>query len=70
MDKCAAPESLSQCELKLREWISRWYDHAASEGLVRPPFSLDDSMAERLEGYFFAGLTPAEGAQAFFRSVH
>jgi hypothetical protein len=70
MDGRAAPETLSQYELQLREWISKWYDHAAAEGLVRPPFFLTDSIADRLEGYFFAGLTPAEGAQAFFGRVH
>ncbi|MEM5461115.1 hypothetical protein VSR69_40910 [Paraburkholderia phytofirmans] len=70
MDEREPPESLSQYELKLREWISRWCDHAVAEGLVRPPFLLDEPMAERLEGYFFVGLTPAEGAQAFFGSVH
>jgi hypothetical protein len=27
---------------------------------------MNDVMAERLEGYFRVGLTPAEGAEAFF----
>jgi hypothetical protein len=59
-----------QYEAKLREWLCQWYDHAVAKGLVCPPFLLDDSKAERLEGYFSVGLTPAEGAQAFFGMVH
>jgi hypothetical protein len=31
---------------------------------------LDEATADRLEGFFKAGLTPAEGAMAFFGSVH
>nr|WP_081077943.1 hypothetical protein [Burkholderia pseudomultivorans] len=66
MGEHSAPESLSEYELRLREWISRWYGHAIAEGFVRPPFFLDGSSAERLEGYFSSGLTPEEGAQLFF----
>ena len=70
MDEIAPEEGLSQYETNLRQWMSRWYDHAVAEGLVRPPFLLDDAKAERLEGYFAAGLTPSEGAQAFFGRAH
>ncbi|MBN3759611.1 hypothetical protein [Burkholderia sp. Ac-20365] len=56
--------------IDLRAWISDWYDHAYAVGLVRPPFTLNESTAGRLEGYFRAGLTPAEGAIAFFGVVH
>jgi hypothetical protein len=31
---------------------------------------MNDVMAERLEGYFRVGLTPAEGAEAFFGVAH
>jgi hypothetical protein len=53
-----------------RTWLSDWYDHAYREGYVSPPFALDYAIAERLEGYFRVGLTPAEGAVAFFRMMH
>jgi hypothetical protein len=56
--------------IELRAWISDWYDHAFKVGFVRPPFALDEAIADRLEGYFKAGLTPAEGAIAFFGTMH
>jgi hypothetical protein len=70
MEERAATEVLSESEARLRDWMSRWYDHAVAVGLVRPPWRLDDARAARLEGYFIAGLTPEEGAQAFFGTVH
>ncbi|SAL86241.1 hypothetical protein AWB74_07621 [Caballeronia arvi] len=54
----------------LRAWLDEWYDHACRFGMVQPPFTLDETIADRLEGYFQAGLTPAEGAIAFFGTVH
>jgi hypothetical protein len=54
----------------LHAWMLAWYDHAVSAGFVRPPFLLNDVTAERLEGYFRVGLTPAEGAEAFFGTAH
>jgi hypothetical protein len=54
----------------LRAWISDWYDHAFKVGLVRPPFRLSEAIADRLEGYYRAGLTPAEAATAIFGTVH
>ncbi|MEM5338417.1 hypothetical protein [Paraburkholderia azotifigens] len=65
-----ASNALPQYVIDLRTWISDWYDHAFKVGLVRPPFTLDDATADRLEGYFKAGLTPVEGAIAFFGTVH
>ena len=65
-----ASDALSQHMIDLRTWISDWYDHAFKAGLVRPPFTVDNAIVERLEGYFKAGLTPAEGAIAFFGFVH
>lgn len=62
--------SLSQNELELRAWMLAWYDHAVSVGFVRPPFTLSDATAERLEGYFKVGLTPVEGAEAVFGVTH
>ncbi|KAE8760487.1 MULTISPECIES: hypothetical protein [Paraburkholderia] len=57
-------------EAGLRAWMLAWYDHAVSVGFLHPPFTLNDGMAERLEGYFRVGLTPAEGAEAFFGVAH
>lgn len=60
---------LQQDEINLRVWLSEWYDFAFKVGLVRPPFKLDEASAGRLEGYFM-GLSPAEGAVAFFGVMH
>ena len=60
----------SQDDSGLRAWMLAWYDLAVSAGFVRPPFLLNDVTAERLEGYFRVGLTPAEGAEAFFGTAH
>ncbi|MBN3856980.1 MULTISPECIES: hypothetical protein [unclassified Paraburkholderia] len=65
-----AVEALSVYETELRAWMSQWFDHAVLQGLVRPPFLLDEVKARRLEGLFIAGLTPGEGAQAFFGVAH
>lgn len=56
--------------MELRAWISDWYDCAIASGFVRPPFRLDGATADRLEGYFNMGLTPAEGAAVCFGPVH
>jgi hypothetical protein len=61
---------LSMHETELRAWMSAWYDHAFAVGFIRPPFVLDHATAVRLEGYFNAGLTPEEGANAMFGVVH
>lgn len=61
---------LPQDESSLRAWMLAWYDHAVSVGFLSPPFTLNDVTAERLEGYFRVGLTPAEGAEAFFGVAH
>jgi hypothetical protein len=65
-----ASDAQPQYVIDLRTWISDWYDHAFKVGFVRPPFTVDAAIVERLEGYFKAGLTPAEGAIAFFGVAH
>jgi len=65
-----ALSALPQDVIELRAWLSDWYDHAFAVGYVYPPFTLDEAAADRLEGYFKAGLTPAEGATLFFGVVH
>lgn len=54
----------------LHAWINAWYDHAVMAGFIRPPFHLDETIADRLEGYFRVGLTPIEGADAVFGVMH
>ena len=56
--------------IELRAWLNEWYDHAYKIGYVQPPFRFDDTIIGRLEGYFKAGLTPAEGVSAFFGALH
>ncbi|HEV3423827.1 MAG TPA: hypothetical protein VG105_08605 [Paraburkholderia sp.] len=63
-------ECLPQYVTDLRAWISAWFDHAVSVGFIRPPFILDETIADRLEGYFKVGLTPVEGADVFFGVMH
>jgi len=63
-------EGFPQHLTDLQAWISAWYDHAVAAGFIRPPFHLDDAIADRLEGYFTAGLTPVEGADVVFGLVH
>ncbi|WP_438268802.1 hypothetical protein [Paraburkholderia atlantica] len=43
--------------IQLRAWLSDWYDQAFAAGYIHPPFILDEVTADRLEGYFKAGLT-------------
>lgn len=57
-------------ERELRQWITDWYQSAVKSGYVEPPYELDNAMAERLEGFFRFGLTPAEGACVVFGTVH
>lgn len=57
-------------ERKLRQWITAWYQSAVRSGYVEPPYELDHAMAERLEGFFRVGLTPAEGASVVFGTLH
>jgi len=64
------PEGLPEHVINLRQWISAWYSHALAVGFIRPPFTMDDAIAGRLEGYFAAGLTPAEGVNVIFGLVH
>lgn len=64
------PGELSIYETELRAWMSEWYDRAFADGFIHPPFALNQATAARLEGYFNAGLTPAEGASAIFGVMH
>jgi hypothetical protein len=61
---------MPQDVIELRAWLSDWYDHAFAVGYIYPPPMLDEATADRLEGFFKAGLTPARRREAFFGSVH
>ena len=56
------------CEL--RGWISVWYDQAVAARFINPPFVLDETTADRLQGYFDVGLTPGDAVHAFFGVMH
>jgi hypothetical protein len=61
---------ISEHEANLRAWMSAWFDHAVAVGFIQPPFVLKDEAAAKLEGYYSVGLTPSEGATAFFGKPH
>ncbi len=53
-------------QAKLTEWTFEAFDAAVAAGFVTPPWHPSPAMRESLAGYFSAGLTPAEGAEALF----
>jgi hypothetical protein len=55
---------------ELTGWISVWYDQAVAARFISPPFVLDETTADRLQGYFDAGLTPGDAVHAFFGVMH
>lgn len=58
------------CALGLDQWTRACYDEAVEAEFIRPPFRPDPATIKRLRGYFDAGLSPAEAAQAFFGRKH
>ena len=55
---------------KLREWTLAAYSEMVAAGYITPPWSPTDEIAEKLEGYFKAKMTPAEAATAAFATYH
>ncbi|MDB5832389.1 MAG: hypothetical protein JWR14_2219 [Caballeronia sp.] len=55
---------------ELTGWISVWYDQAVAARFISPPFVLDETTADRLQGYFDVGLTPGDAVHAFFGLMH
>ncbi len=51
-------------------WTYAWYDHAIAMNFVHPPYHPDDTTICRLRGYFDAGLSPTEAAEACFGRKH
>jgi hypothetical protein len=51
---------------KLEEWTRSAIDAAIYAGLVTLPWRPAEHVYDALAGYYTAGLTPAEGAEALF----
>jgi hypothetical protein len=56
--------------LDLDGWTRAWYDQALEAKFICPPYRPDTKALQRLRGYFNAGLSPAEAAQAYFGRKH
>jgi hypothetical protein len=54
----------------LQEWTRSCLDAAVYAGLVTPPWRPAEHVYGQLYGYYTAGLTPAEGAEALFARRH
>ena len=63
-------QGLPEQELQLRQWMLDWYDRALTEGHIYSTYELDTQTAERLEAYFKVGLTPGDGVDALFGTLH
>lgn len=58
---------ISDVELaKLSEWTRDAFDAVVCAGYIVPPWRPSDAMQAALAGYYSAGLTPVEGAEALF----
>jgi hypothetical protein len=55
---------------ELNTWTCAWYKHALEKNFLRLPYRPDDTMIKRIRGYFYAGLSPAEAAEACFGRKH
>ncbi|MFP3565307.1 hypothetical protein [Paraburkholderia sp. SIMBA_030] len=57
-------------EQGLDQWTRAWYHEAVEAKFIRPPYYPDPLIMRRLRGYFDAGLSPADAAQACFGRKH
>lgn len=65
------PEPLTlEYARELEVWTCAWYDEAVAANFVCPPYHPDATIIKRLQGYFHAGLAPAEAAMACFGRNH
>jgi hypothetical protein len=55
---------------RLDQWTRAWFAEAVEAEFIRPPYRPDTATIKRLRGYFNAGLSPAEAAQACFGRQH
>jgi hypothetical protein len=64
-------ETLSEADqAKLSEWTRVAFDEAVAAGYIVPPWRPTAQAYETMHGYFIAGLTPADAAQAMFATRH
>lgn len=54
----------------LEEWTRSAMDAAVYAGLVTPPWRPSENAYSSLHGYYLAGLTPADAAEALFAVRH
>ena len=55
---------------KLETWACAWFDEALEAKFISTSYSPDAATLDLLRGYFRAGLSPAEAAQACFGGRH
>lgn len=64
-------DDLSEAEqAALTEWTRVAFDEAVAAGYIVPPWHPTLGAYEQMHGYYIAGLTPAEAAQAMFATRH
>ena len=64
-------DALTEAEsAMLFEWTRSALDEAVVAGFVTPPWRPTEEMYARMHGYYRAGLTPSEAAQAAFGTKH
>lgn len=54
----------------LDSWTRVAFDEAVAAGYLTPPWRPTREAYETMHGYYAAGLTPAEGAEAMFAQRH
>lgn len=54
----------------LDQWTRAWHGEAVDAGFIHPHYHPDPVTTKRLRGYFDAGLSPTEAAQACFAYKH
>jgi len=65
------PQQLSvDDQLELHRWTAAWFDKVVEAGFICPTYQPDHATVSRLHGYFSAGLSPTEAAQALFGGKH
>ena len=57
-------------EQGLDQWTCAWYREAVEAEFICPPYYPDPATIRRLRGYFDAGLSPADAAEACFGRKH
>jgi len=57
-------------EQGLEQWTRVWHGEAVDAGFIHPHYHPDAVITKRLRGYFDAGLSPTEAAQACFAYKH